>query len=105
MYRKRLKGSKKFNEAMARARAARERRRLEGPAPDYPPELPLLRRRIFVEDFDFGPPVTHEILLYRSNRVDCYHAEVDGKPLAGRIGWARVVELVRKAFVRVRSDG
>ena len=102
MYKKRIKGSRKFNERMERAKAERERRRLEGPAPDYPPDLPHLRRRIVVEDFDFGEPVCHEIRLYRSNRADCYVVEVDGVRLPGRMGWARVLELVRKAFVRVR---
>lgn len=103
MYRKRSKGSVKFNEAMRRAREARERRRLESPAPDYPRELPLLRRRIVVEDFDSGEVVRHEINLYRSERVDCYHLEVDGQPIARRLGWARVLELIRKAFLRVSA--
>jgi hypothetical protein len=102
MYKKRIKGSRKFNERMERARAERERRRLEGPAPDYPPDLPDLRRRIVVEDFDSGEVVRHELKLYRSSRVDCYVVEVDGERLPGRMGWARVLELVRKAFVRVR---
>ena len=101
MYHKRVKGSRKFNERLARAREERQRRRLEGPAPDYPPRLPHLRRRIVVEDFDFGEAVRHEIRLYRSSRVDCYVVEVDGRRLPGRLGWARVLELIRKAFVRV----
>ena len=104
MYRKRIKGSRKFNDRMGRAKAERERRRLEGPAPDYPPELPELRRRVVVEDFDFGEAVRHEIRLYRSSRVDCYVVEVDGRRLPGQVGWARALELVRKAFVRVRAS-
>ena len=101
MYKKRIKGSRKFNDRLERARAERQRLRLEGPAPDYPPDLPELRRRVVVEDFDLGRVVRHEIRLYRSGRVDCYVVEVDGKRLPGRMGWARVLELVRKAFVRV----
>lgn len=63
MYRNRTRGSKKFNEAMARARAAKEARRLEDPAPDYPPELPLIRRRVVVEDYDLpGQVVRHEFI-------------------------------------------
>jgi hypothetical protein len=50
-----------INERLERARAERERRRLAGRAPDYPPELPELRRRIVVEDFDFGEPLRHEV--------------------------------------------
>ena len=103
MYKKRIKGSRKFNERMERARAERGRRRLEGPAPDYPPRLPHLRRRVVVGDFDLGGVVRHELRLYRSNRADCYVVEVDGRRLPGRMGWARVLELVRKAFVRVRA--
>jgi hypothetical protein len=33
MYKKRIKGSRKFNDRMERARAVRERRRLAGPPP------------------------------------------------------------------------
>ncbi len=88
---------------MARAREARARLRIANPAPDYPLPLPELRRRIVVEDYDFNEIVRHEILLYRTARVDCYRAVVDSQPLAGRLGWARVLELLRKAFVRVRA--
>jgi len=101
MYRKRTKGSKKFNERMAKARAAKERKRLDGPAPEYRPELPLVRRRLIVEDFDFGEPVRHEVVMRRSGRVDCYLLEVDGQELPGRHGWSKTLELVRKSFIRV----
>ena len=103
-YRKRLRGSRKFNERLARARQTRTQNRLELPAPNYPRELPKLRRRVTVEDYDCGEVVRHEIELYRSNRIDCYKICVDGKPLSGRFGWARVLELVRKAFIRVSAD-
>ena len=63
MYKKRIKGSRKFNERLARARAERQRRRLEAPAPAYPPGLPELRRRIVVEDFDLGEVVRYEVRL------------------------------------------
>lgn len=103
VYRRRLKGSSKFNERLSRARASRERKRLDVPAPDYPPILPALRRRIIIEDYDLGETVRHEISLYRTNRVDCYRVEVDGSTVASRMGWARVLELARKAFVRLHS--
>ena len=86
MYKKRIKGSRKFNERMERARAEREHRRLEGTAPDYPPELPELRCRIVVEVFDSGGVVRHELKLYRSSRIDCYVVVVDGKTAAGADG-------------------
>jgi hypothetical protein len=85
VYRKRIRGSRKFNERMERASAERARLRLGGPAPDYPPNLPELRRRIVVEDFDLGGVVRHELRLYRSGRVDCYVVEVDGARLPGRM--------------------
>jgi len=103
MYRQRTRGSQKFNERMARWREAKERIRLEGPAPKYPYEPPEIRRRVIVIDYDFGRIVQHEFILHRSNRIDCYVVEVDGQQLPHRLGWARVVEMIRKAFVRVRD--
>lgn len=104
MYRTRTKGSQRFNERMARWREAKERKRLEGPAPKYPYEPPEIRRRIIVEDYDFGRVVRHELVLFRSDRIDCYRVAVDGKLLPGRKGWAKALELVRKAFVRVKEE-
>jgi hypothetical protein len=96
MYRE-TKKAKKFK-AM---RAAKERKRLEGPAPDYPPDLPNLRRVITVTDYDTGEPVTHTIELYKSNRIDCYRAVVDGAPWKDRIGWSKILAGLRKALPRV----
>jgi len=96
MYRQRNKYSKKLKSM----RESKERKRLDGPAPDYPPELPELRRRIVITDFDFGE-VTHTIELYKTNRVDCYKAVADGKPWKDRAGWAKVLEGIRKSFIRV----
>ena len=59
-------------ERLARGRAAREKRRMEGHHPDFPPELPKLRRLIEISDFDTGTPFTHRVELYRSNRIDGY---------------------------------
>lgn len=103
MYRNRTKGSQRFNERMRRWRDAKERIRLEGPCPKYPYEPPDIRRRIIVEDYDYGRVVRHEFVLLKSNRIDCYRVAVDGKLLPGRIGWARVLELIRKAFLRATT--
>ena len=84
MYRTRRHGSQKFNEKMARWRDIQLRKKLEEPAPYYGPET-----------------TRHEIILHRSNRIDCYRVEVDGRMLPGRKGWSSVLEMVRKAFVRV----
>lgn len=95
-YRKRLAGSKKL-EAMKRGKdAARMARPMEPRSPD----LPDLRRRIVITDFDFGE-VTHTIDLYKSSRIDCYRAVADGKAWKDRVGWAKVLEAVRKSFIRV----
>lgn len=96
-YRKRTRHSKK----LAMMREAKERKRLEGPAPDYPPDLPQLRRRVIVIDYDFGR-VVHRIDLYKSDRIDCYRAVADGVPWKARIGWAKILETMRKSFTRVR---
>lgn len=101
MYRKRTYGSHKYNTVAAAA--ALERKRMDAPAPDYPLPLPDLRRRIVIEDFDYGETVRHEIELYKSNRIDSYFVVVDGKQLSGRIGWARVLEKIRKAFIRASN--
>lgn len=65
-------------------------------------ELPLLRRRIEIVDYDFGE-VRHVIEMYRTNRVDCYRVLADGKEWKSRIGWSGVLEGIRKSFVRVAS--
>lgn len=38
-------------------RAAKDAKRTSGSAPDYPAELPVLRRRIVVTDFDSVAPI------------------------------------------------
>ena len=82
-----------------RARATRDRNRLEGPAPDYPPELPELRMRITLERFD-GAPQRHVFELLKSRRVDMFRVTVDGQPWA-TCGLSRVLEGLRKATPRV----
>ncbi|MDO6420645.1 hypothetical protein Q4508_18995 [Amphritea sp. 2_MG-2023] len=73
MYRR----SRKYQEYLTKyAKAAREGKRINGIHPEYPSELPALRRLIKITDYDTGTPVTHRIELYRSNCVDCYSAWV-----------------------------
>lgn len=96
MYRKR----KKYSRKLRAMREAKERKRLAGPAPDYPSDLPDLRRRVIIIDYDFGK-VVQRIDLYKTNRVDCYRAVADGKPWKNRIGWSRILEGIRKSFIRV----
>ena len=101
-YHKRTKGSKKYN---ANRTAARLRQISEGPQPDYPPVQNysgILRRRITVEDFDFGP-MKEVVELWGTERIDCYEMRVDGKVIKKRIGQSRVLAEIRKAFPRVQS--
>ena len=98
MYRKR----KKYSEKLKQMRQAKERQRMESLAPDYPVILPELRRRITIEDFDFGH-VTHVMDLHNSGRVDCYNVYADGKLWKERIGWSRILEGIRKSLPRVNA--
>lgn len=99
MYRTRQRCSKK----LAAMRAAKEKKRLNSQAPDYPAELPKLRRIVIIIDFDFGKLV-QIIRLYRTNRIDCYKAIVDGQVWKDRVGWSKVLEGIRKSFIRVHSE-
>ena len=103
MYRKRANECAQRSRLRANQAAAKERKRLEGPAPDYPAELPELRRVVIVIDYDFGPHV--EVFgLWRTRRVDCYRmTRTDGTTIAPKIGWARALEKIRKGYLRVQS--
>jgi hypothetical protein len=87
---------------MAAARAAKERRRMEGDACPPPVRLPELRREVIVRDHDFGL-VEYRFEFLRTTRTDCYRLVCDGVVLAERIGWARALEVIRKGFIRVRA--
>jgi len=84
-------------------RAAKERKRLEGPAPYYPPELPDLRRRIIVIDYDRGQAITHTIDLHKTRRIDQFRAVVDGVEWRKSIGFSGVLAGIRKSMPRVSA--
>lgn len=84
------------------AREARERKRVEGSEPYYSRNLPALRRRLIIIDYDFGK-VEHRIDLYRTPRIDCYRAVADGVKWKRRIGWSKVLAGLRVKFPRVRA--
>jgi hypothetical protein len=90
-------------EQLAAMQAARARNRMALPAPDYLPQLPELRRRIVITDYDFGEHI-HTLDLYRTSRVDCYRVHVDGRPWKARIGWSKILEGLRKSLPRVGAD-
>jgi len=89
---------------MAAMRAAKARKRLSGDPVERVPDLPNLRRRIIIIDYDHGRSVLY-LDLYRSDRIDCYNVEVDGQPWRQRIGWSRILAGLRKSLPRVISPG
>lgn len=90
--------------AMGRAsQAAQARKRLEQHPPDYPPELPELRRVIEITDYDSGTPVVYRMELKRTDRIDCYDAYINGELWKRRVGWSRVLQGIRKALPRLRA--
>lgn len=102
MYRRTRKSAEARARQLAAMQRGRELARLEGPAPDYPAELPLLRMRITVERFDVAEPEKHVFELRRCRRVDQYAVLIDGKPWKVA-GLSAVLEGLRKATPRVMS--
>ena len=92
--------TRRSKEVLARMKEGKARARMARPAPDYQPDLPELRRRIVITDYDFGERV-HTLDLYRTTRRDCYRVHVDGKPWKTRIGWSKILEGLRKSLPRV----
>jgi hypothetical protein len=95
--------TRRSKETLARMRAGKDAARMARPAPDYPPALPDLRRRIVITDYDFGER-DHTLDLYRTSRVDCYRVNVDGKPWKTRIGWSKILEGLRKSLPRLGAE-
>jgi len=85
---------------LAAIRQAREVARMAEPAPDYPRELPDLRRRMVIESFDFGHEV-HVLEFFKTDRVDCFRVVVDGREWKRRIGFSRALAGLRKSMPRV----
>lgn len=69
----------------------------------YTWQPPELRRRITIEDFDCGSPRIVVLELHRTRRIDAYAVHVDGKPWR-KMGWARVLDAVRRAFPRIAAE-
>lgn len=95
--------TRRSREQIARMQEGKAAARMERPAPERAPELPDLRRRIVIEDWDFGHRV-HVMELHRTARRDCYRVTVDGKPWKARIGWSKILEGLRKSLPRVGAD-
>ena len=75
MYRR----SKKYQQLRARAAAsvaARERKRLQTVSEEeIELDLPDLRKKIEITEFDSSEPKTTVIELYQSDRIDCYRGQ------------------------------
>ena len=81
-----------MQEGRARARMARE------PEPRW--DMPDLRRRLIVEDYDTGTVKRTVIDMHSTTRIDCYRVTVNGSPKPGRMGWSRILGLLRVAIPR-----
>ena len=95
--------TKRSAEQQSRMQAGRDRARMDRPAPDYPPIVPDLRRRIVIEDWDFGHRV-HVLELHRTDRIDCYRVVADGQPWKRRAGWSQILAGLRKAMPRLSAQ-
>jgi hypothetical protein len=83
-------------------RAGRDRARMAREPQGRAPELPNLRRVVTVTDYDTGTPITKELRLYKTRRVDVFRVEAGGMPWKC-CGWSVALEGLRKAYPRVPS--
>lgn len=83
-------------------RRVKEEKRLESEAPDYPMELPELRKQILITNYDFEKEV-HLFELFKSERIDQYKVLVDGKLWNNRIGLSGILAGIRKSMPPVRA--
>ncbi len=94
---------KKQCKLLEKMRQGKEEKRLASPSPDYPVILPEVRKRIVVENFDFG--YEKQVMeLYKTNRVDCYNVFIEGKLWKENTGFSRILEFLRKANPRLTSE-
>ena len=61
---------------------------------------PDLRRRLIIEDYDSGAVTRTVIDMHASTRIDSYRVRINGNALAGRLGWSRILGLLRIAMPR-----
>jgi hypothetical protein len=97
------KSSKRYIDQFAKARIAKEQKRLNGHTPNYPSDIPELRRKIVITDFDNDEPIEHVFDLYRSDRIDCYKVYINGALWKNRIGWSNILAALRKSIPRKKA--
>lgn len=90
-------------ETLARMKAGKDAARMDRAAHDYPVALPELRREIIIIDHDFGEKI-HRMMLYRTNRRDCYRVVADGVEWKKRVGWSKILAGLRKSMPRVGAQ-
>jgi len=81
-----------------KARARMERGAEYGVIETWTP--PDLRRRLIVEDYDAGEVRRTVIDMHATTRIDSYRVAIDGKQQDGRLGWSRILGLLRVAMPR-----
>ena len=81
---------------------AKERKRLESSAPDYPMDIPYHRKTIIYINYDFGKEM-HILNLYKTKRIDCYDVYCDGELWKKKIGMSRILEGIRKSSPRIKD--
>ena len=89
--------AKEFNNM----RRAKERKRIDSSCPDYPKEVPKLRKVIIIINFDFGVKI-NVMKLFRARKIDQYRVEANGKHW-GTMGLSKIFEGIRKSMPRVLS--
>ena len=77
--------TRRSREQLARMKSGQDAARMAHPAPERVPDLPDLRRRLVVEDFDFGHCV-HVLEFYRTRRVECYRVLAGLRKAMPRLG-------------------
>ena len=94
---------KKQCKVLEKMRQGKEKKRLDSPSPDYPVILSEVRKRIVIENFDFG--YEKQVMeLYKTKRIDCYDVFIEGKLWKKNIGFSRILEFLRKANPRLKSE-
>lgn len=88
-YERRIKA---MQEGRKRARTEREM------APRW--DQPELRRRLIVEDYDTGTVKRTVIDMHATTRIDSYRVAINGLPQPARLGWSRILGLLRVAMPR-----
>lgn len=85
-------------------RIAKDRHRELGVSPDYPLDLPNIRRQMYIFDLDFGfVPYYFEMRKSIVGNIRQYDVFEQNKIIYEAIGWNRFLKQIGKAFPAVLS--